>query len=203
MDNLEKSRLEPIPYPDEVSVVFLNYTIENFSESFSKMETVTAMDYIVPKIEETGMDSQYVFTGGNLKSSRDELTTYMENKRERRKRSRAPVSSMDARFISEFSNYLPEQNSPIYVCKGTDMFSSPDLNEKLKKSGRKSIFLCGYFVESEIYFNVISALDHGYFPFVISDAVSTYSERIFYGSLDLLSQIAEVIDSRDLMKKWG
>ena len=203
MDELERSRLDPIPDPDDVSVVFINYTIENFAESFSKMENVTAMDYLVAKIEETGIESQYVFTGSANAEKGSPMESYLALKNERRRRTMAPKSSMDARFISEFTNYLPEQNSPIFVSASSDIFGSKDLSEKLSKSGRRSIFLCGYFVEREIYHNVITSLDHGFFPFVISDAVSTYSERVFYGSLDLLSQIAEVIDTRDLMKKWG
>ncbi|MCL4438754.1 MAG: isochorismatase family protein [Thermoplasmataceae archaeon] len=203
MDELERSRLDPIPDPDEVSVIFINYTIENFADSFSKMENVTAMDYLVPKIEETGIESQYVFTSSGGLGLKESVINYLSHKNERRRRNMAPQSQMDARFISEFSNYLPEQNSPIFLSKISDIFGSKELSEKLKNSGRDYIFLCGYFVEREIYHNVITCLDNGFFPFVISDAVSTYSERVFYGSLDLLSQIAEVIDTRDLMKKWG
>ena len=203
MDELERSRLDPIPDPDEVSVIFINYTIENFADSFSKMENVTAMDYLIPKIEESGIESQYVFTRAGGMGGNKSIVNYLEHKNERRRRNMAPQSKMDARFISEFSNYLPEQNSPIFVSEISDIFGSEELAEKLRKSGRDYIFLCGYFVEREIYHNVITCLDNGFFPFVISDAVSTYSERVFYGSLDLLSQIAEVIDTRDLMKKWG
>lgn len=201
MNRLEESRLDLIPEIDDIDVVFINYSIDNFSQCFSKMENVTAMDYLMSKIEETGIEYQYVFTGRN-RTENDRISKYFQGKADRRRRNMAPPSSMDGRFISEFSSYLPEQNSPIYVSEGKDMFSSRELSEKLHGTGRKSIFLCGYFVEAEIYHNLLACIDHGFIPFVISDAVSTYSERIFYGALDLLSQLGEVIDTRDMMKKW-
>lgn len=201
MNRLEESRLDALPPIDDINVVFINYSIENFSECFSKMENVTAMEYLMSRIEDSGIEYQYVFTGTG-KTGEKRVQDYRMEKTERRKRSRAPVSKMDARFISEFSSYLPEQNSPIYVSESTDMFASPELTAKLVGSSRRSIFLCGYFVESEIYHNLLSCINHGFIPYVISDAVSTYSERIFYGALDLLSQLGEVIDTRDMMKKW-
>ncbi len=201
MNRLEESRLDLIPEIDDIDVVFINYSIDNFSQCFSKMENVTAMEYLMSKIEEKGMEYQYVFTGRN-KTEDILVSEYYQGKTLKRKRNMAPPSTMDGRFINEFSAYLPEQNSPIYVSGGMDMFSSLDLSEKLHSTGRKSIFLCGYFVEVEIYHNLLSCIDHGFIPFVISDAVSTYSERIFYGALDLLSQLGEVIDTRDMMKKW-
>jgi nicotinamidase-related amidase len=60
----------------------------------------------------------------------------------------------------------------------------------------------GFHTETAILRSALSGLDHGIMPIVVSDAVSSYSERIYYEALDIISQSTEIIDSRDLMKRW-
>ncbi|WP_162509716.1 isochorismatase family protein [Thermogymnomonas acidicola] len=128
----------------------------------------------------------------------------MDAKRERALRGSAPPKSvLDRTFEDRFRYFLPDSKSTLVTVSGFDAFSSPALADAVRASGKRTVLLTGFTTELEVYVTSISALSRNYFSVVVSDATSTYSERVYYEALDLISRSVEVIDTRDLMKIWG
>ena len=69
--------------------------------------------------------------------------------------------------------------------------------------GKTTVMIAGFYTEVDVFITAAEALMHDFYSVVISDATSTFSERVFFQSLDMISQVVEVIDTRDLEKIWG
>ena len=128
------------------------------------------------------------------------MYSYYKLKENRRKERITPPSKLDKKFENQFANYILNM-SPVKI-QSPDIFSNEEVKRSIRSSGKKILFITGFFTEVDVLRSSASALDNGYISFVISDATSTYSERVYYEALDIISQYNEVIDSRDLMKLW-
>ncbi|MEM0158421.1 MAG: isochorismatase family protein [Thermoplasmataceae archaeon] len=201
MNDTKPPSVEDIINPERIAVACLNLSVENFQEVFSKMETVTAFAFLFGEIESLAIPVRYVYTGDPKGS--DVFTSYNRDKNKRRRNGMAPSSKLDVEYSSQFSSMLPGGNDPIEVSTSLDIFEGTSINDMMSEERRDTLMITGFFAEREVLFNALSALNRGYFVAVVSDAISTYSERIYYQALEILSRSVEVIDTRDLMRIWG
>ena len=56
-----------------------------------------------------------------------------------------------------------------------------------------------FFTDTDIFISSIEASLREFNTIVISDITSTYSERLYFQSLEMISQFVDIIDTRDLM----
>lgn len=199
MDHLERLSKYSISSPNDVSFLVINYTGDQFSRIFSKMEFVTAIRYVSEASKKFSIPVIYV---NKEVSETTPLRSYINEKLEERTRFLPAMSAYDERFREGFIRYLPSSDKVIRV-SGEDAFKSDDVRMALKNYGRRAVYICGFRTEVEVHITALSCLSNGYFPVVVSDATSTFSERSFYSALDSMSQVVEVIDTRDLIKLWG
>ena len=199
MDHLERLSKYSISSPNDVSFLVINYTGDQFSRIFSKMEFVTAIRYVSEASKKFSIPVIYV---NKEVSETSPLRSYINEKLEERTRFLPAMSAYDERFREGFIRYLPSSDKVIRV-SGEDAFKSDDVRMALKNYGRRAVYICGFRTEVEVHITALSCLSNGYFPVVVSDATSTFSERSFYSALDSMSQVVEVIDTRDLIKLWG
>ncbi len=199
MDHLERLSKYSISSPNDVSFLVINYTGDQFSRIFSKMEFVTAIKYVSEASKKFSIPVIYV---NKEVSETTPLRSYINEKLEERTRFLPAMSAYDERFREGFIRYLPSSDKVIRV-SGEDAFKSDDVRMALKNYGRRAVYICGFRTEVEVHITALSCLSNGYFPVVVSDATSTFSERSFYSALDSMSQVVEVIDTRDLIKLWG
>lgn len=194
--------IEEIVDPSNVVLVFMNFTPENFEQCFSKMEFTMGMDYLSWAIEKFKIP--VIFTSRSKTGSRKErMNDYRDMKVFNRSAHSAPKSGLDERFQEEFKKYLPTRGSKIVRVPREDAFFQSTLIEDIMTVGKSTVMLGGFFTEVDVYITAVEALMHDLFSVVISDASSTFSERVFFQSLDIISQVVEVIDTRDLEKIWG
>ena len=199
MDHLERLSKYSISSPNDVSFLVINYTGDQFSRIFSKMEFVTAIRYVSGASKKFSIPVIYV---NKEVSETSPLRSYINEKLEERTRFLPAMSAYDERFREGFIGYLPSRDKVIRVAS-EDAFKSDDVRMALKNYGRRAVYICGFRTEVEVHMTALSCLSNGYFPVVVSDATSTFSERSFYSALDSMSQVVEVIDTRDLIKLWG
>ena len=199
MDHLERLSKYSISSPNDVSFLVINYTGDQFSRIFSKMEFVTAIRYVSEASKKFSIPVIYV---NKEVSETSPLRSYINEKLEERTRFLPAMSAYDERYREGFIRYLPSSDKIIRV-SGEDAFTSDDVRMALKNYGRRAVYICGFRTEVEVHMTALSCLSNGYFPVVVSDATSTFSERSFYSALDSMSQVVEVIDTRDLIKLWG
>ena len=199
MDHLERLSKYSISSPNDVSFLVINYTGDQFSRIFSKMEFVTAIRYVSEASKKFSIPVIYV---NKEVSETSPLRSYINEKLEERTRFLPAMSAYDERFREGFIRYLPSSDKVIRAC-GEDAFKSDDVRVALKNYGRRAVYICGFRTEVEVHITALSCLSNGYFPVVVSDATSTFSERSFYSALDSMSQVVEIIDTRDLIKLWG
>ena len=199
MDNLERLSKYSISSPGDVSFLIINYTGDQFSRIFSKMEFVTAIRYVS---EASKKFSIPVIYASKEISGNSPIRSYLNEKLEKRSRFLPAMSAYDERFREGFIRYLPSGDKVIRVTS-EDAFKSDEVRIALDHYGRRAVYICGFRTEVEVHMTALSCLSNGYFPVVVSDATSTFSERSFYSALDSMSQVVEVIDTRDLIKLWG
>ncbi|HKJ96849.1 MAG TPA: isochorismatase family cysteine hydrolase [Thermoplasmataceae archaeon] len=202
MEFQRKVPIERIVEPSHAAILFLNFTEDNFEKCFSKMELTMGMDYLSWAIRKFEIPTIFA----NLAEDPDipeDLAEYRDSKIFNRSAHSAPKSSLDAKFMNEFQKYLPDKNSTSIEVKREDAFFSSGLAEKIRKMGKTTVMIAGFYTEVDVFITAAEALMHDFYSVVISDATSTFSERVFFQSLDMISQVVEVIDTRDLEKIWG
>lgn len=183
--------------PEKSALLCLNFNEDSFHKIFSKLEILNALHYLMPMTVRLGMRVVYLETVDDLPDK--SIAEYRKLKLSRRMLKTAPRSVMEEDFIAEFRKLVPSNSMKV---ESEDIFTSMALHDLLRSNGTRYIMLSGFFSETSVLRSALSSLDSGYIPAVISDAVSTFSERIYYESLDIISQSAEIIDTRDLMKRW-
>ena len=63
---------------------------------------------------------------------------------------------------------------------------------------KKTVLFGGFFTDTDVFISSIGASMLEYRSIVVSDISSTYSERLYFQSLEMISQFIDVIDTRDL-----
>ena len=191
--------------PDSCLFINLNYYDDLFSKSFSKMEFIMAMDYLEPKIKELGISFLNIDTTGAVQHSgpaNEKREIYESIKAERRDRLIPKTSEMDMQFIGRFSEEFAFKNE-IIKSRSVDVMLDEKIRDTIESYSPGTLVFTGFRTDLEILTGSMTAEIMGYYSVVVSDATSTYSERLFFSSLELMSQNIEVIDTRDMMKIWG
>ncbi len=182
--------------PADTAIVAINLTPDHFRDVFSKFEFLNAATYLHNLAEKNKIPVIHVLTS----IPQDGFKTYRQMKAERRLQRKAPKSVLDRDFDSQFASMLGRISDSIRT-ENDDIFSSSNLLDLLGRNQTTYALIMGFHTETAILRSALSGLDHGIMPIVVSDAVSSYSERIYYEALDIISQSTEIIDSRDLMKR--
>ena len=184
-----------IPKESSCAIVVLNPSLDRFIKIFTKFEVVTAFEYLAGAVSKFSIP---VFVA----STRDE-TMRLINKDESNVETQKFKSRYDDEFITRYTKILSTLPSHKYEYTDFDVFSLSDLKTSISETHRKNILICGNWLETDIIGSVFGSFKLSVTPIVVSDACSSESERIFYESLDVLSRITRIIDTRDLLKEWG
>ena len=203
MPDLDEIDIAAIVEPKNTVIVKVNFSMEIFDQVFSKLEMINALEYLSGASEKHKIPQLFVQTTGTpAVETNFQYHNYSRIKEQRRKNRTAPKSILDSGMSSDFERFTPKSEDRVLKISSGDLFSSEEFLDILRDEGRKTCMLTGFFTELEILRTSASSMEHGYYGVTVSDATSTYSERIYYEALDLISQSTEVIDTRDLMKIW-
>ncbi|MCL5667770.1 MAG: hypothetical protein M1593_01965, partial [Candidatus Thermoplasmatota archaeon] len=140
MDHLERLSKYSISSPNDVSFLVINYTGDQFSRIFSKMEFVTAIRYVSGASKKFSIPVIYV---NKEVSETSPLRSYINEKLEERTRFLPTMSAYDERFREGFIRYLPSRDKVIRVAS-EDAFKSDDVRMALKNYGRRAVYICGF-----------------------------------------------------------
>ncbi|WP_298276697.1 isochorismatase family protein [Ferroplasma sp.] len=182
--------------PDDTALVMINYSTEFFRHTFSKMEFLMGMDYMNSFISEYNIP--VIFTKRELcyNTSNHDLNGIHNLKEKNRKKNMPPESDYDENFIKEFNRKIAVKNE-IQVQK-EDIFYHSNMEDILEETERKTVLFGGFFTDTDVFLSSINAGMREYRSIVISDISSTYSERLYFQSLEMISQFIDVLDTRDL-----
>lgn len=178
--------LDLVERQEKIELIFINPTSERFRQCFSKLETLTAIEYVMmfpDRIKITPVEMDW-----------NGATEYQF---ERMKRSRNPeYESRSSEFHVRFDKYVNGMSNPVRLSyqSGFDQLVGHG------NSSDRLVFLGGFNTEFEILLSVQKLFLAGQLPVVISDLCSSPSERAHFSSLESISRFAEIIDTRDLQK---
>jgi nicotinamidase-related amidase len=175
--------------PEDTIFMAINPGVENFKDISTKFEVVTAFEYIFGAARKREIPTIFCRRKKALNFERGVNSVH--------------VSSYDDEFSRRYQNILSTLKNEYIVYEGLDAFTSGDVVNIIKQTGKAAICIFGIPIEIDVTASVFGAIRLGWNPVVISDASSSVSERIFYESVDIMSRVATIIDSRDLMKSWG
>lgn len=182
--------------PEGSAIIVMNPDEDAFRHSFSKFEFITSMQVLKKAAAKYGIP----MIGIHREYRNSRTTEYIMRKQQQKMISLMSPSSFDEEYLRQFRDLDLRSSYTIY---SEDIFTSDDVAERLDSMNVRSVLISGFYTESDVYVSAVEALIHDYFPFVVSDATSTISERVYFEALDLLAQHVEVIDSRDLIRVWG
>ena len=123
MDHLERLSKYSISSPGDISFLVINYTGDQFSRIFSKMEFVTAIRYVS---EASRKFSIPVIYASKEISRNSPIRSYVNEKLEERARFLPVMSTYDERFRDGFMRYLPSGDKVIRVAS-EDAFKSDEI----------------------------------------------------------------------------
>lgn len=191
--------------PNSCLFININYYEDLFRKSFSKMEFIMAMDYLEPKVKEMEISSMDIDTTHAMQHNGPtarKKENYESIKAERRDRLIPRTSEMDMQFIERFSREFAFKKE-VMESRSVDIMLDGNIRDTVESYSPDTLIFTGFRTDLEVLTSAMTAELMGYYSVVVSDATSTYSERLFFSSLELMSQNVEVIDTRDLMKIWG
>ncbi len=182
--------------PDDTVVVMINCNTEFFRHTFSKMEFLMGMDYMNSFI--SSYNVPVIFTRRELSYDirNPDLKKMKDFKEKNRKKNMPTESDYDENFIKEFNRKIIIKDE-IKVQK-EDIFYHSNIESILESTGKKTVLFGGFFTDTDVFISSIGASMLEYRSIVVSDISSTYSERLYFQSLEMISQFIDVIDTRDL-----
>ncbi len=183
---------------EDTSLVLINYKPEFFNHCFSKMEFLMGMDYINEFIKKYKIPVIFTERELNYKMPDKNLNEIRNKKEENRRKNMVLPSEYDKKFLDEFKNKITVKN-PVIVQR-EDIFYESKFMDEINKYGRKTLLFGGFFTDTDVFISSINAGMRDFRSIVVSDISSTYSERLYFQSLEMMSQFIDVIDTRDLMK---
>lgn len=177
--------------------LFINMEKDRFKTSFSKWEMVSGLEVVFRVIDEFKIDLFSVST--DCESLSDVKLTQAQNN--------GPgdipfKSAYDDKFLEQFDSFVKKIPKSITV-KFHDVFFFQNVTAPLVKSNLSKILICGFDAEREILASVIGAVREGFIPIVLSDCISSRSERVFFEVLNVMSRWAVIGDTRDMVKLWN
>lgn len=183
--------------PEMIAVLGINIQSSTFKRIFSKLEFLTAFSYLLDFAERKSIP----YSAVEYMGSPDDVTSispYVKNKIEVMSGRKASTLPMPADFTGKFAS----------LEKKSRLHSSTTLNlrsafREMKAAGLTVAFLTGFVTEFHVLGAAFEAIGEGIIPVVISDAVSSANERLHFQGLEIMSNFSFVIDSRDLMNRWG
>lgn len=189
--------IEELIEPEDFCFMFVNMESERFDTCFSKYEMVSALEIISRVMEEKKIPGFSVKTSVKIHSTQATSSISKQNP------SDIPVTSKyDDEFRGQFRELTENIPDPC-VADFYDVFSSPGVKKKISDSGLSKVLLCGFDSEREILASTIGAVREHLTPVIVSDCISSRSERVFFEVMDVLSRWAVVGDSRDMVKLWN
>jgi isochorismate hydrolase len=185
---------------DDSVIVIANYSTDFFENTFSKMEFLMGMDYINSFVDKYNIP--VIFTERKLyyNINNPEVLESRNRKEKNRIKKIAPESEYDRGFIKEFENKIQVKN--VVNVEKEDIFYHSKLENEINKLGRNTLLLGGFFTDKDIFISSAEANIREFNAIVISDITSTYSERLYFQSLEMISQFVDVMDTRDLEKNF-
>ncbi len=178
-------------------IIMLNYDDDFFKNTFSKMEFLMGMDYVNNLTKKFNLPVLFTKRELNYKIKNNDIKEARDKKENKRIENKPPETSYDEKFLNQFRDKIEIKNQ-INV-KKEDIFYNTDLENYIKKYHKNTVLLGGFFTDTDIFISSIEASLREFNTIVISDITSTYSERLYFQSLEMISQFVDVIDTRDLM----
>lgn len=169
--------------------LFINMTRERFSRCFSKFEVVAALEFIRKASEDLGITVMGISADTRIQAQLDD--SYSSDHKTR----------YDQGFLEKFLK-LSIHDSVANI-DFPDAFLSEDFMDLIAKRNIETVYLCGFDAEHEILASAIGAIREGLRTVVVSDAISSRNERVYFECLDILMKWCTVKDTRDLMKEWN
>jgi nicotinamidase-related amidase len=181
---------------DDSVLIMINYSPEFFEHSFSKMEFLMGMDYMNGFINKFGISTIFTQRKLNYHIENLDIKHLRERKEKNRKNNTVPESKYDKGFLEDFKGKISMKN--IIKTEKEDVFYHSELEDRLKELGKNTLLFGGFFTDKDIFISAVNANIREFSSLVISDITSTYSERLYFQSLEMISQFVDVIDTRDL-----
>lgn len=176
------------PSVEKSAFLFINMNEDRFSRCFSKFEMVAALEFIHKASLE--LEISIICIGATMTNHVDLDGSY----------SSKIETKYDTGFLEKFHELSDCEN--IDEISFPDAFLSKTFVNFTKSEEIDRIYICGFDAEHEIMASTIGALRENMNPVIISDAVSSRNERVYFECLDILVKWCEVKDTRDLMKEW-
>ncbi|AAT43206.1 cysteine hydrolase [Picrophilus oshimae] len=186
------------PGVEKSIIIFINNDMEFFNNIFSKMEIIMALDYINHFVEKYKIPVISTRRPINYSTSNPELMEFKMEVDKRRLMGKVPESPMDKKFADDFT--LKRLTGDDYSVFKEDIFYKTNLDKIIKEQNKIDLLLCGFFTDTDVFISAVSAYIKEFNVYIISDATSTYSERLYFQSLEMLSYFGTVIDTRDMEK---
>ncbi|MFB0836032.1 isochorismatase family protein [Arthrobacter halodurans] len=94
----------------------------------------------------------------------------------------------------------PEPGEPVLVKRFASAFFGTDLAERLRELGVDTVVVVGTSTSGCVRATAVDAIQHGFIPIVVADAVGDRDEAVHRASLyDLQAKYAEVMGSADVI----
>lgn len=168
-------------------IIFLNPAIENFQNSFSKMEMITAMDYINSLSGRT----RFIAIGIDYDP---QVTAHVQAFI--KSRIALPHRQESTSFVEAFAKH-----SSSFECVGRENTAKGLLQKAAGLCIRgEPVYIGGFYTETDVLMFCSTVFLSGFLPVIISDLCSSPSERAHFSALEVASRFSKIMDTRDIQR---
>ena len=180
------------------ALILLNADEAHFSRIFGKLEFITAARVILKYCREKPVPLLMANMGTNPKVE-DSQTLFMESRRKVRQSRATSILGSNEKLFIEYRSVLRafSESNPIELSR-ENAISDHRVREFIEEHKAERIFVLGFDTDVEVLLTVSGVISSGLMPIVVSDAVSSPSERLHFNALELMAGFAEVVDSREI-----
>ena len=195
---IDHARLSELIVPGRSLILLLNPDDQHFSRTFGKMEFNNAMKVLLDLHSGHGVPiitvaCEYL---NNTESLRDQV---MKQKRDLRTSRSSSQSGQYENLLKEYREVMRQlSDATAAVSNRENVFADNNVTDKVNFDITDRVIVAGFDTDAEVLMSATGAISRGILPIIVSDGVSSPSERLHFGALEIMSGFAEIVDSREI-----
>ena len=132
----------------------------------------------------------------NTESLRDQV---MKQKRDLRTSRSSSQSGQYENLFKEHKDVMRQLSDAMAaVSNHENVFADNNVTDKVNFDITDRVIVAGFDTDAEVLMSATGAISRGILPIIVSDGVSSPSERLHFGALEIMSGFAEIVDSREI-----
>ncbi len=195
---IDQEKLSELLVMEHSAFIVLNGDEDHFSRTFGKLEINNSLK-VINRLRAARRIPAIAVNFNYSNSPDSEAYDGLSGKRKSRTGRTSSISGQYSDLRRDFLNNMSSLSPLMTVTsRNENAFNSVELSATLESLHIDRVFITGFDTDAEVIVTASGTLSRGIMPVVVSDGVSSPSERLHFSALEILSNFSEIVDSREM-----